>query len=50
MREMRHKISKYEHEKWAYYVCGEHGRHYLTLEEVEIDHPEGYEIVVKKAK
>jgi hypothetical protein len=45
---MKHKVSKYEHETWTYYVCGEHGRHYSNLKEVEMDHPEGYEMVVKK--
>jgi len=47
-KKVRHKISKYEHKTWAYYVCGKHGRYYSTLKEVEIDHPEGYELAIKK--
>jgi glucose dehydrogenase len=45
---MPHKVSKYVHKTWAYYVCGQHGRHYSSLEQVEIDHPEGYELIIKE--
>jgi hypothetical protein len=47
MTMVKHKVSKYAHEKFEYYVCGEHGRYYVNLEEVERDHPDGY-VLVKK--
>lgn len=44
---MKHKVSKIQHKTWEYFVCGEHARVYTRLEEVERDHPDGFEITTK---